>query len=213
MRLPCVERWISALPDSLTALVFLALWIQPLAFGNDGVRNGMLIMLVEFILVHASGFLGGQIFAERISRSRRFLILAGFSVFYLIFVATFALSFDQWWPYIAFGWLMLGKFASVLARNLPSGERLKQLETEWGIGAVVYILGGLLHGDPADAGIRDYAGCDPESRSAGRRYVGRRTAARYRVRRALFQPDRLVQGETVGLITWLPEQRWRQLSC
>jgi hypothetical protein len=105
------------------------------------VRNGMLIMLVEFILVHASGFLGGQIFAERISRSRRFLILAGFSVFYLIFVATFALSFDQWWPYIAFGWLMLGKFASVLARNLPSGERLKQLETEWGIGAVVYILG------------------------------------------------------------------------
>ena len=45
---------IAALPDTVTGGVFLTLWISPFAFGQHGVRNGMLVMLVEFLLVHAT---------------------------------------------------------------------------------------------------------------------------------------------------------------
>ena len=49
-----MERTFGALPDALTALYFLSLWLFPLLFGPHAVRNGMLLMLVEFLLLHAA---------------------------------------------------------------------------------------------------------------------------------------------------------------
>ena len=132
---------VAALPDTLTAVFFLVIWIRPHAFGNDGVRNGMLIMLVEFILVHASGFLGAQVFSDRTSHLRKLIALLGFSLFYLMFIAAFSWSFGQWWPFAAFGWLIAAKFASVLSTRLTSEDRKKRMAAEWVTGVMAYLLG------------------------------------------------------------------------
>lgn len=71
MKSSLLDRLLAALPDSLTALFFLSVWIRPLDFGHNGVRNGTLIMLVEFILVHASGVLGAQLFNPVSGRGKK----------------------------------------------------------------------------------------------------------------------------------------------
>src|SRR5690606_12568989 len=109
--LPRFERALAALPDAVTASAFLALWLHPLAFGASGVRNGMLVMLVEFILIHSSAFLTAIAFAEGTPRAKRLAMLAGAGLLYLVFIGAFSLAFHAWWPFFAFGWLLLGKAA------------------------------------------------------------------------------------------------------
>ena len=48
-----------ALPDAITASAFVSLWIAPLWLGSRAVSNALLTMLVEFVLIHAAGMLGG----------------------------------------------------------------------------------------------------------------------------------------------------------
>ncbi len=98
----------AALPDALTATFFTVVWIEPFAFGALSVRTALLTMLVEFILVHATGFLTVLALGDT-SRTKRVLALVGASFFYLLFIAAFAWSFRGWWPFLAFLWLVVGK--------------------------------------------------------------------------------------------------------
>ncbi len=134
-------RLAAALPDAVTAGFFLIVWLAPMALGESAVRNAMLIMLVEFLVVHASGFLGGFAFGGKISRFKRVLAMLGFSMFYLGFVAAFALVFNEWWPLPVFGWLLLGKFAGALSHRAPSAEQSQRMIGNWGLGVLFYIGG------------------------------------------------------------------------
>lgn len=140
-RLPSAERALATLPDSVTAVAFICLWMLPLAFGESGVRNAMLVMLVEFVLVHATGFLGVAAFAENASRLRKVGMLAGFAVLYLVFIAAFSFAFDAWWPILAFGWLLLGKLGVVFggARD-ASGRTARDAPHAWAMSALAYIV-------------------------------------------------------------------------
>jgi hypothetical protein len=136
------RRIVAAFPDAVTAAVFALLWVAPLAFGASGVRNAMLVMLVEFVLVHASGFMGVIMLSDRTSRGMRVAALLGFAVFYLLFIGTFVAVFAQWWPLFAFAWLLLGKLAVVLgAHRLDVGER-QRVQSTWAL-SVLFYLGGV----------------------------------------------------------------------
>lgn len=136
-----LERFASALPDAITAGYFLTLWLAPLAFGDHGVRNGMLIMLVEFIVIHSSGFLGAVAFGDIVSRSAKVKTLCGFAVVYLLFIAAWSYSFQAWWPFVAFGWLWIGKAVVALDKRLPTQERMMRMMSGWAL-SVVFYLGG-----------------------------------------------------------------------
>ena len=140
IRLPSHERVRAALPDSASAAVFMVLWITPLAFGASGVRNAMLVMLVEFILVHATGFLGVAAFAGNASRLRKVGMLAGFAALYLVFIAAFAFAFDAWWPFLAFGWLLLGKLGIVFGERGANGRAAQDAPQAWAMSALAYIV-------------------------------------------------------------------------
>lgn len=90
-----LPRLLSALPDAVTAAFFMILWISPMRFGSHGVRNGMLIMLVEFILIRASGFLGSTAFAAGLSGRSKIRALAAFDLFYLLFIAAWSWAFPE----------------------------------------------------------------------------------------------------------------------
>lgn len=135
------HRLVAFLPDAITAVFFLVVWISPMAFGEGGVRNAMLIMLVEFVLIHATGGLGASVFREDLTRTKRYLIILGTSVFYLLFVSAFALVFKAWWPFLAFVWLLVGKLTIAFDPRRTSADRRTALQQRWAQTAIVYLLG------------------------------------------------------------------------
>lgn len=141
MRLPAATRLLNALPDAVTAAFFLTLWIAPLTLGRHAVRTALLIMLVEFMLVHASAFLGAAAFAEGVTRLRKLAVLAGFGVFYLIFIAVWSWMFGQWWPFLAFGWLLLGKMAVAVDPGASDLDRRHRMQSGWAIATMAYLAG------------------------------------------------------------------------
>ena len=55
----------------LTALVFLAAWIAPLHWGGNWWATWMLVMLLEFLVVHSGGFIGQVVLSPAVSRAAR----------------------------------------------------------------------------------------------------------------------------------------------
>jgi len=112
------------------------------------VKTAMLTMLLEFFLVHATGFF--TVFANdrHGSKWKRIGAMAGLSSFYALMIGAFALSFDAWWPLLAFGWLLVGKVAWVLTSQAdpddPDGSEATGRQMAAWAGSVVLFLGGVV---------------------------------------------------------------------
>jgi hypothetical protein len=118
-------------------------------FGPLSVKTAMLTMLLEFFLVHATGFF--TVFANdhRGSKWKRIGAMAGLSLFYVLMISAFALSFGQWWPLLAFGWLLAGKVAWVWTGkpdpdDLDGSDATMRQMAAWA-GSVVLFLGGVAY--------------------------------------------------------------------
>ena len=134
--------WLPLLPDLLTCAFFLVVWSNPLVFGPLSVKTAMLTMLLEFFLVHATGFFTVIANDPHDSRWKRIGMLSGLSLLYALMIGAFAYSFGEWWPLAAFGWLLVGKVAWVWQN--PSGDddaTMRQMAA-WA-GSVVLFLGGV----------------------------------------------------------------------
>src|ERR1043166_6969266 len=134
-------RLIAAIPDALTSAVFVYAWIAPLDWRPDLVKQLMLVMLIEFLVVHSSGFFAVTIYSDDVSRTRRTLIVLGFAAFYFLFVGGFCLAFHETWPLYSFGWLVFSQFLIVLTRprgRAPGGGRQTAVGAASGL---YYLLG------------------------------------------------------------------------
>jgi hypothetical protein len=78
-------RALAALPDALTAGAYAWAWLQPLRFGEGVVKTLMLVMLMEFLVVHSGGFLGVTVLSDGFTRVQKSLAILGFGCFYLLF--------------------------------------------------------------------------------------------------------------------------------
>lgn len=140
-RWPLATRLLRALPDAISVGFFLAVWFAPRTMGLDTVKTGLLIMLVEFVLVHASGFLGHAVYAEGVSAARKLRTLAGFALFYGLFIGAWALAFSSWLPLVLFAWLLVGKATVALARSRPTAEHVERVRSDWALAAMAYLGG------------------------------------------------------------------------
>lgn len=132
-------RALSALPDGLTACACLIVWIAPRALADDAVATLMLMMVLEFILIHFGAFLNTWVLKADIPRTKRVVSLLGMSLFYLIFVAAFAFSFHAWWPLWVFLWLIVGKIVwLILNPRTLATEGARQMST-WVFSVVAYL--------------------------------------------------------------------------
>src|SRR5882757_6680764 len=100
--------WLSAIPDLLTAAGFLLIWMHTDLTGSQWVANGVATMLLEFFVVHGSGFFAVILYSGA-SRAKRSLYLAGLASFYLLMIAGYAFGMHAWWMLGAFFWLTLGR--------------------------------------------------------------------------------------------------------
>jgi hypothetical protein len=132
------NRAIAALPDALTSAIFLTAWIAPGVVGPVWVKNLMLTMLIEFIVMHSGAFYFA-IASESATLVKKSLSLIGLTLFYFGFIAAFSFAFDSTWPLFAFGWLFVSRFASLWTnRNAAKSDLLRQT---WMVSVVTYLLG------------------------------------------------------------------------
>ena len=128
----------AALPDLLMGFVFLTAWVRPDLLGDRPVPWLVLVMLLEFIVVHSGGFAGGVALGELPTR-RKVLTLGGVGLFYTLFVGGFALAFRTWWPLVSFWALMLNRMASVLFGQGDPGDERALAQRGWAAGALFYL--------------------------------------------------------------------------
>lgn len=142
-RAPLWRRLALALPDAVTCALFVLTWLEPFRFGPAAVKTGLIVMLLEFLVVHSSGFFAVLVYDPEASRAKRTLSVLGLSLFYLLFVLAWALSFGEWWPLGAFAWLIGSRLGSIWIDPVPlENERTRQI-VFWALSVVLY-LGGVL---------------------------------------------------------------------
>lgn len=131
---------LASLPDFSLAGAFLYTWIEPTALGEDAVRYFMLTMLLEFIIVHSSAFMG-TVILSREGTGKRLLALLGIGLFYTLFVGGFALGFGTWWPVWAFWALTLNRMLSVRIGGAPEGRERQYVRAGWALSVMFYLFG------------------------------------------------------------------------
>lgn len=139
-RLPiAVASLVTALPDFALAGLFLATWIAPGAMGPTRLRQLVLVMLVEFLVVHAAAFMGSAAFADGAPRRRAKAVL-GLGGLYTLFAGGFALAFRAWWPVLLFWGLTLNRLLGVVLGQAPSGAERALIQRGWGVATLCYLL-------------------------------------------------------------------------
>lgn len=130
-------RVLSGLPDLVTAGFFVAAWIAPGKIGPEWIKTMMLVMLFEFITIHATAFMIGFAEQKSLSRLKRALGMATLGLAYLAMAAAFSAIFDEWWPVYAFLWLLCGKILGLWSHQ---DDTLAYSQALWGASTGFFIL-------------------------------------------------------------------------
>ena len=99
----------------------------------------MLVMLMEFLVVHSGGFLGATVLSDDISKAKKSLAVLGLGLFYLMFAAAFSMAFDAWWPVYTFLWLLGSRFALVWLSPVPRESEQGRQMALWGLSVAAYL--------------------------------------------------------------------------
>jgi hypothetical protein len=138
-----LPRLLAGLPDAITAGVFLTAWVAPAIAGPERIRNLMLVMLIEFLVVHSSGFYGAILAMDDASRLKRTFAMLGLAAVYMAFVFVFSFIFDSTWPIWAFAWLLGSRFVHLWFAPASDDTATLRMMTLWAISVATYVLGGI----------------------------------------------------------------------
>ena len=133
-------RLATALPDFGVAAGFMITWVAPLTFGQKAVSYFLLVMLLEFLVVHSAGFMGSVVFNKPLARRVKVRMLAGLGLFYGVFAAAFAIGFEAWWPLWTIALLTLNRILIVLTGNVPEGRERIIIRKGWAVATLFYLL-------------------------------------------------------------------------
>ncbi len=134
---PGLADILSSLPDFGMAAMAVMTWLEPTRFGRETVSYVVLVILLEFIVVHSAGFMGrASLEPEKFKKIGGTL---GLGLFYTVFVGAMSLAFKKWWPIFFFWGLTLNRLLrSLLA---PEGAHKEgDVALEWGSGVIFYLF-------------------------------------------------------------------------
>lgn len=137
---PRLASLLAAIPDFALAGLALATWISPARVGEEKVAWFLGLMLLEFIVVHSSAFLGVVALSDA-PKPMRVAKALGLSVFYTMFAAAFAVSMKHWWPLWAFWALSANRMLGILLGQAPTGRERDFAMASWAAGAACYLFG------------------------------------------------------------------------
>jgi len=131
----------AAAPDAALAGLYLWCWIDPLAWRKTLVAELMLVMLVEFLVIHSGPFLGILVMGEDagVGRKTRLKMLLGLGAVYLLFAAGMSAAFETWGPVLLFVWLIGAKLVAILLGRSPDGSERGRQMAFWALSVVFYL--------------------------------------------------------------------------
>jgi hypothetical protein len=129
---------IQAVPDLGISAVFLITWLRPDTFGPQFVRRLVLVMLLEFIVIHSAGFMGAATISA-VSRLRRILVILGFGLFYSLFTGAFSLAFHTTWPFLSFWVLIANRMLGVVVSPAGDLKEANVVMLGWGLTVLAYL--------------------------------------------------------------------------
>jgi hypothetical protein len=135
-----LSRAISAAPDVALGGLFLVTWLDPRVFGEDVLKYALVTMLMEFIVVHSSVFMGLVLWGMSLGAVKRTLAAVGFGAFYSLFLVGFALALGVWWPVWAFWGLTLNRLTNALLGGKAARAARARLTNDWVTSVALYLL-------------------------------------------------------------------------
>jgi hypothetical protein len=129
----------SALPDLVLAGTFALVWLDPTRPGLPSVRRLVMTVLLEFFIVHSSGFMGVIAIGNR-SRSKAVWLTLGLGAFYTLFIGAFAIGSSDWWLLGSF-WLLMGnRLLGLMIGQAPDDRRDFLIMGTWAFTVAAYLL-------------------------------------------------------------------------
>jgi len=124
--------------------VFLVAWIEPARVGGErGVASLVGLMVMEFLVIHSSAFLGSLALAGKLGRGHLKEIL-GLSAVYLSFALGVSLGFKNPWFLVGFIGLHANRLVPVLLGRGASAADNAAWLGRWALGAVLYLFAAFL---------------------------------------------------------------------
>ena len=136
-----LRRIVATVPDLVTMGVFALAWIDPRRFGLGLVVSLMVVMLLEFIVMHAGVVIGTVTHSRALDRQEKTRRIGGFGLLYGLFAVAWAVAFRQPWVVPSFAWLLLGKVAAVWLFPVPAAAEVLRQQRIWGYSAMAYLGG------------------------------------------------------------------------
>jgi hypothetical protein len=137
-----VPAWLAglvqAVPDLGLSAVFLITWLRPDTFGPEFVKRLVLVMLLEFIVIHSAGFMGAATVSAA-SPVRRGLVILGFGLFYSLFTGAFSLAFHTSWPFLSFWVLTANRMLGVVISPVADLKEANVVMAGWALTVVAYL--------------------------------------------------------------------------
>lgn len=130
---------VSALPDFALAVAYLLIWRNPGMAPPGQIKLLLVMMVMEFIVVHSGGFFGAVYVGGDRMRAK-LPMLAGLTLFYCLFAGAFSLAFQSWWPLVSFLGLTANRMLVVLLDPRPTSERQTVVMANWGLTTFAYIM-------------------------------------------------------------------------
>ncbi len=142
---PRVVDLLAALPDLGMAVFFLAAWIDPARFGHNVVAYLVLVMLLEFIVIHSAAFMGavafGDLQVQALLQWGKTVGILGLGLVYSLFVLGFCLAFKTWWPMLAFWGLVANRLLGAMIGGKTTDENRQFVMGGWAVGVMAYLFG------------------------------------------------------------------------
>jgi len=97
------------------------------------------VLLMEFIIIHSSAFMGTVILSTA-PRRKRGIGVIGLGLFYTLFVGGFCLAFHVVWPLVAFGSLTANRLSGLLLIGQATDEERLAMQRGWAACAICYLV-------------------------------------------------------------------------
>lgn len=114
-------------------------WVSPGLLGVERVRDVVLLMLMEFVVIHSSAFMGTAAWGGFGGRWPRGVAIVGLGLFYSLFVGGFALVFKTWAPLAGFWLLTLNRLSGALLAP-AEGEDASRVMKGWATSTFFYLI-------------------------------------------------------------------------
>jgi hypothetical protein len=127
-----------ALSDAITAVMFAGAWLTLGRFGRIQIESLILLMLIEFIVMHSFGFL---MIASLEVDGRSPWAAFGVGGFYVVIAAALGIAFRSIWPVLMVAWLIGSKLWSLMSGALEPEAQRGYVLSFWLASTLAYLVG------------------------------------------------------------------------